>query len=630
MIRYPTQWFPGVNLWPRLVIGVSLGFLTLLAVVGLLILRIVEDSRDRILEERLVIAQMAARQVDSVLNHNFSGLQATADAAPDDTTTLWSQPFTEKVGNLLQDVGDTWLGIYLLDGSGRVLGAVPEGRAGVALAAQGDTAIQQTLTLGRESVSSPYVDGVTGHPAALLAVPIAHSDGSPALTLAGAIDLSRADLLGPLSSAKGLGNTGHAELFDADGFVIASTEAAPFLSPGEHRQFYLQMLNTGRESVQVVRLEPRDQAEASHEEDNHIMAVGRLANAPWGVAVGGSESETLAPVNDLRNQMLLVGAASLIVMWLATLVAAGILVRPVRLLTSAADRMRAGDLTTPIHVVEGGEIGRLGETLEGMRTRLGASLEEIKQRDLDLERRVHERTQQVQDLYEELKRKEELRSHLLKSVISAQEEERKRIARELHDETGQALTGIIMSLEAAQDALGREPAAASERLERASSLASQSIDMIRQLVVDLRPAALDDLGLVPALRAFAETRLGEKGVRLQMETSGLKDRLSPPVETCLFRVVQEAVTNIVRHSEATAARIELRREDGAVSLLIEDDGRGFDVTEMRSEPGSDRALGLAGMEERLALVGGDLTIESAPGKGTRIRAKIDAASGRPV
>lgn len=115
-----------------------------------------------------------------------------------------------------------------------------------------------------------------------------------------------------------------------------------------------------------------------------------------------------------------------------------------------------------------------------------------------------------------------------------------------------------------------------------------------------------------------------------METSGLKDRLAPPVETCLFRVVQEAVTNIIRHSGAKAARIELRREDGAVSLLVEDDGRGFDVTEMRAAPGSDRALGLAGMEERVSLAGGDLTIESAPGQGTRIRAKIDVAPEGPA
>ncbi len=621
----PWHWLRRVNLWPRLVIGVSLGFLVLMLVVGLLILSIVQDSRSRILDERLVIAEMAAKQIDVVFNENFAGLENAAGSVQGSSVSTPAQSFPVPVQGLLQDVDDTWLGFYLIDGSGGVVATAPAERNSAPFAAGG--ALPPTFVAGQRSVSQPYVDAVSGHPTALLVVPVPNTQGAASLNLAGAIDLSRADLLGTLTNAKGLGKTGHAELVDSDGLVVASTEGAPFLVTGEHRTWYLQMLGQGGEGVATVPLEARSSAEGINEADTHIMAFQRLADAPWGVAVGGSESETLAPVNDLRNEMLLVGAASLIVLWLATLVAARILVRPVHVLTLAADRMRSGDLETPIHVAEGGEIGRLGETLEGMRMRLSASLDEIKARDADLERRVHKRTEEVQALYEELKAKEVLRSRLLDSVISAQEEERKRIARELHDETGQALTGIIMSLEAAAEALPREPEVARQRLERAASLAGQSIDLIRQLVVDLRPAALDDLGLVPALRAFAETRLGEKAVQLQMEVSNMKDRLSPPVETCLFRVVQEAVTNIIRHSNAKTARIHLRRDNGVVSLSVEDDGQGFDVAEVRSSPRSDRALGLAGMEERVSLVGGELTIESAPGKGTIVRVKIDVTSG---
>jgi signal transduction histidine kinase len=601
-----------------------LGFLVLMLVVGVLILSIVQDSRSRILDERLVIAEMAARQIDVVFNENFVGLEGAAGSLQDSSASSPAQSFPVQAQGLLQDVDETWLGFYLVDGSGQVVAAAPEERKSVPFAVGG--ALQPTFVAGQRSVSQPYVDAVSGRPAALLVVPVPNTQGDASLNLAAAIDLSRADLLGTLANAKGLGKTGHAELVDSNGLVIASTEGAPFLAPGEHRTWYLQLLGQGGEGVAPVPLEARSSTEGMNEAGTHIMAFQRLTDVPWGVAVGGSESETLAPVNDLRNEMLLVGAASLIVLWLATLVAARILVRPVRVLTSAADRMRSGDLETPIHVAEGGEIGRLGETLEGMRMRLSASLDEIKARDADLEKRVHKRTEEVQALYEELKAKEVLRSRLLDSVISAQEEERKRIARELHDETGQALTGIIMSLEAAEEALPRDPEVARQRLERAASLARQSIDLIRQLVVDLRPAALDDLGLVPALRAFAETRLGEKGVELQMEVSNMKDRLSPPVETCLFRVVQEAVTNIIRHSNAKTARIHLGRRDGVVSLSVEDDGQGFDVAEVRASPRSDRALGLAGMEERVSLVGGELTIESAPGKGTIVRAKIDVTS----
>ncbi len=622
LLDNPGRWLRRVNLWPRLVIGVSLGFLALLVVVGLLILRIVEDSRNRILDERLVIAEMAARQVDGLLGHNFSELEGTGlDMQAGGPSTSLTQ-FAQKARELLQDSDDTWLGMYLVGSSGLVMAAAPEGRASASFGTSAGA--QPTFVAGQRSVSQPYADALTGRPAALLVVPV---PGASGVNLAGVIDLSRADLLGPLTNAKGLGKTGHAELFDSSGNVIASTEAAAFQSPGEHQRFYLRVLSESREEVQTVPVEATSPGDATADEGDHIMAVAPLADTPWGVAVGGSESETLAPVNDLRNEMLLVGAVSLVVLWLATLIGARFLARPVRALTDAADRMRGGDLETPIHVPEGGEIGRLGETLEAMRVRLDASLDEIKAKDADLEQRVHERTQEVEDLYDELKAKEELRSRLLNSVISAQEEERKRIARELHDETGQALTGIIMSLEAAREDLVREPEAAGERLDKAVLLAGQSIDMIRQLVIDLRPAALDDLGLVPALRALAETRLEEKGVQLQMEVSGMKDRLSPAVETCLFRVVQEAVTNIIRHSDAKRAHIELRRDDQSVSLLVEDDGRGFDVAEVRSSPHSDRALGLAGMEERVSLAGGQLTIESAPSKGTRVSARIDLANG---
>jgi len=196
----------------------------------------------------------------------------------------------------------------------------------------------------------------------------------------------------------------------------------------------------------------------------------------------------------------------------------------------------------------------------------------------------------------------------------------------LHDETGQALTSIVMSLEVAQSALDREPAAVSERLETAKSLASQSIVAIRRLVVDLRPAALDDLGLIPAIRAYAGSRLEEKGVGLEMQVSGLTNRLSPPVETCLFRVTQEAVTNVIRHSEAKSARIELQRDNGVVSLLVTDDGKGFDLEEVLNSPDRTRALGLLGMQERVGLCGGSLTVESERGRGTRIRAEIPLPS----
>ena len=619
-----------VPLWPRLVVGVSLCFLTLLVIIGVLTLRAGNQSRDRIFQDRLVIAEMAASQVDGIFAQSFIELQRASDASALSTQGTDPQQLSNGLQQALQNVNDDmmWQRLYLLDSSGKVIASSPTSQnpSSEAIPAAAGFVLSATES---NQVSAPYVDELTGKPAVLLVVSRPGSKGESKMFLGGVIDLSRPEFLSPLRDATRLGNTAHAELFDNRGLVIASTEPSAFLGLSEHLHSYLPVLKGKAAVVKTMPLEPRNQAEAMESDQTHVMAVVPLASMPWGVSVGGSEAETLAPVIHLRNEMLLVGGVSLAIMWVLSLVGARLLVHPVRALTTAADRMTAGDLETLIHVREGGEIGQLGQSLNDMRLRLKSSLQEIEQRDRDLERRVAERTLEVQTLYEELQRKEELRGRLLEKVISAQEDERKRIARELHDETGQALTGIIMSLEVAEEALTREPLAASQRLETAKTLASQSIAAIRRLVVDLRPAALDDLGLVPAIRAFAGARLEERGIQLDMHVAGLSSRLDPSVETCLFRVAQEAVTNVVRHSGANLARIELRRSDGFVSLLVRDDGQGFNVGETLNSDDPAGALGLAGMEERVALLGGQLTVESRPGQGTVVRAKVPVREPSP-
>jgi len=392
LLSAPWSLLRRVNLWPRLVVAVSLGFLLLFAVLSVLILRLVDDSRDRILQSRLLIAQMAARQVNSVLEHDFVALERVADSIPNETPSTNSAAMSDQLVGILGNTGDTWLGLYLLDARGNQIAAAPAARMQAPVDLAADPSIGQIAATGQRGVSTPYADGVTGKPAAMLLQPVTASQGGTELILGGLIDVSHAEFLGPLNDAKGLGKTGHAELFDSRGLVIDSTDPVPFLSLGEHRDFYLRMEMAGAEGVDTVPLQPRDAAEAEGEAENHIMAVAHLSSAPWGVAVGGSESETLAPVTDLRNNMLILGAVSLVVLWLVTLVGARLLVRPVRVLTGAADRIAAGDLDTSIRVAEGGEIGRLGETLEAMRLRLRQSLEEISRWGKELETKVDERT----------------------------------------------------------------------------------------------------------------------------------------------------------------------------------------------------------------------------------------------
>jgi signal transduction histidine kinase len=204
---------------------------------------------------------------------------------------------------------------------------------------------------------------------------------------------------------------------------------------------------------------------------------------------------------------------------------------------------------------------------------------------------------------------------IVRRVIDAQELERRRLARELHDETGQALTSILLGLKAIRTAGSDEEAKKAEAELR--ELVVQALQDVRSLAVELRPAALDDFGLVPAVERLAETFAERSGIGAVVEANLGDDRLPPETETVLYRVVQEALTNVVKHAAATQVSIVLTRRGGGVSAVVEDDGGGFAPDNVRND-----ALGLVGMRERLGLLGGTLAVESTHGKGTALVAYL--------
>jgi two-component system sensor histidine kinase UhpB len=205
-------------------------------------------------------------------------------------------------------------------------------------------------------------------------------------------------------------------------------------------------------------------------------------------------------------------------------------------------------------------------------------------------------------------------------IINAQEEERKRIARELHDETSQVLTSLLISLAILEEAVQTEEAR--KRISDTRVLAHQTLRAINSLSIDLRPSALDDLGLLPALRWYLKEYQQKCSIEVDFHAVGLKDRLPPEMEIALYRIVQECLTNTARHAGAHKVSIDLREELDAVTGIIEDDGEGFDLAALlkmpRQERGIGRGLGLTGMQERAALLNGKLEIHSIPGHGTTV------------
>ncbi len=228
---------------------------------------------------------------------------------------------------------------------------------------------------------------------------------------------------------------------------------------------------------------------------------------------------------------------------------------------------------------------------------------------------------EIERLYGEVQRREELLGNLLHQAVEAQEAERQRIARELHDTTGQSLTAIGLGLKGLEGLLEKD----SKAVGTASQLGSYSVEALAelsQIIEDLRPFHLDDLGLAPALRWYARIFTERWRIPCNFSVRGAVKRLPPDYETVLFRISQEALTNVAKHSQSTEAEIVLAFRTDEVTLEVKDDGRGFESEEVLRNIGSTKGWGILGMRERATLVGGQVEIDSAVGQGTCVRAII--------
>ncbi len=207
---------------------------------------------------------------------------------------------------------------------------------------------------------------------------------------------------------------------------------------------------------------------------------------------------------------------------------------------------------------------------------------------------------------------------LTSKLTQVQEAERTQLARELHDEMGQALTAISLNLSSACEALPPDTSPGiKERLAEASWLADQTLEQVRELSLNLRPPMLDDLGLVPTLLWYIKRYTQRVNMEVNFETVGLEDRVASILETAVYRIVQEALTNIAKHAQ-TAKNVQIRLERSATAIVvrIKDDGRGFDIAKIMGEQASGNGIGLLGMQERVKLLGGNFNVESQPGQGT--------------
>jgi PAS domain S-box-containing protein len=231
-------------------------------------------------------------------------------------------------------------------------------------------------------------------------------------------------------------------------------------------------------------------------------------------------------------------------------------------------------------------------------------------RDITRRRLAQEKLKEYSDKLQVLSRR----------LVEAQEAERRHIARELHDEIGQALVLMQFNLQAMAQLPGGD--ALKPRLDQTLAVIDQLMEQVQDISLNLRPSMLDDLGLEPALRWYTDRQAASAGLKMTFDVEPFERRLEPMIETSCFRIAQEALTNVVRHAQAKAVTVKLEIRGSELHLRVRDNGTGFDVPRLREKALRGQSLGLLSMEERAVLAGGQLQIKSTPGKGTEVHASF--------
>lgn len=281
------------------------------------------------------------------------------------------------------------------------------------------------------------------------------------------------------------------------------------------------------------------------------------------------------------------------------------------------------------------ELRELNEALEEKNHQLATTNNKLK-REIAVRKHVEKELRESEEHYRELlvqaRMMQENLRYLSCQILNVQEEERKRISRELHDEVGQALTAVNVNLAVLKKAVNGKGGQLRRKIRDAQALLEQTMETVHNFSRELRPAMLDDLGLIPALRSFVKSFSERTGVQVHFSSSSEVEKMETDQKTVFYRVAQEGLTNIAKHAQATEGRVILRKQKQGIRMEIIDNGKAFCVERHLSpDKKGKKRLGLIGIQERVRLANGKCDVESTPGKGTRLRIwipfRIDGLTG---
>ncbi len=597
----------------RIIISILLSVFIILISLGLVSYYNIQETIERSYGDHLSEARIIAGSLDHIIEENLTRLYDISLSDKIDLGDNNWEPEREalKAAYQYSIFSD---GVFLLDKLGNVLLTYPP-REGWSVNLIGVPPVSKVLTDMRPVISSVFTMEPSRRKVIFALVPLRNRSGDVVGTAGGLIDPTNyhfTRVLAAITTSPDM----NIELIDNLGIVIASNHPESILTGIDHNRFLSNLIAERKSTVAPCHRCHEGNRSGEKRRTEDILAFAPLSLAPWGVSLRVPRQLIYAPSVALQHGFFLLGIIALVTCFILALGMSRSIVKPVQQLISATDQIARGNLAVPVAVESTNEIHTLSQHFDEMRTKLAASLKSIQRQNEELEQRVRLRTR-------ELEEKSVINARLLRRLITSQEDERKRIARELHDDSLQTLAAILMNIEMCR--LHPE-FVTSEKVGVIKETVAQVISDMTKVIQNLRPTVLDDLGFESGLVWLMERNLREKGIECFINMRDLdEDRLSPEAQITLFRVFQEATTNIARHAAAHNVFIHVRTDERSFTMSIEDDGNGFDTTTVFEDTMTGRGLGILGMKERIAEVGGRLTICSIPDQGTMLLCTVPLA-----
>ena len=586
----------------KIITFIILNVLVISATLGVISYIEINNNLKLSMQNRLALARVIANHIQVILNSNLNRLHDVSllgriNMKDNDWRTR------RRILQTLYEYSLFTEGVFLLDEHGNEVLTYPDYGHFPNLTYIND--VNRVLQTGRPVISDIYTLEPIKKKVIFMMAPLKDNDGRVTGVIGGMLGPAEPYISTLLQSSR-IGGNSYIEVIDSKGTIVASDDPMRVFLKHNYDGIPVGMIRDGESGIRQYR-RGYHPAGAAQEPDN-VLAIVPLSVARWAVIVGEPKGELFAPAAALRRKFTMLVVVFILTAVFFSIVTSRHIVRPLKSLISSTNRIASGDLRTPVGRLGSDEILVLSRSFDAMREKLADSLERIRTHSVQLENRVAKRTRQIRESKQRIE-------HLLRKVISSQEDERKRIARGIHDTILQDVSAFLIKL----DICKLQPEKITVvKIDEMREIVMKTIDNVHAVIKDLRPSILDDFGIDAAIMWLMKKHFTEKKINYDLYASPpVGKRLPPRIETTLFRIMQECIINIARHSNATNVFVMMIAGETFMEILIEDDGGGFAFQELMDNPAEDgRGLGILGMRERASLLDGSLQICSLLGEGT--------------